>query len=255
MAVPLPGVMPLRGPSALNDSIVYNVPAAMVDAHRGRNLIVRSRDPAELVHRLAAHGPEGVAYLQVLGTGGDVEELLRCEDPVPVDLVLEDPVVDLPRLYRYSPLLADRPVRVSVPRDDRVRQGGEAGPLLEFRGETGAFPAGAGTDGRPCSWSRTINLHQSTVAQPVEYFHTVFAAFCRCEPVSLWAVQEEDPCLNRFVTDQGAETISRRFARADLKPDPVSFLDAFIEGLLSEQHECHACRFFEICLGHFKLAP
>lgn len=36
-------------------------------------------------------------------------------------------------------------------------------------------------------------LHRSSVSVPVEFIHSLFLAFFRQEPVSLWAVQEEDP--------------------------------------------------------------
>ena len=99
----------------MSDSIVYNIPDTMIEAYRGRNLIVRGHDPSMMVQRLATHDLERVEYLQILGTGGNLDGLMRWEHAVPVDLVVQNPEADLPLLYRYSTMRAERPVRVSVP--------------------------------------------------------------------------------------------------------------------------------------------
>ena len=97
------------------ESIVYNIPATRIEAYRGRDLIVRSHDPSELLKKLVLGDLKRIACLQILGTGGSIDPLLRWGPSIPVDLVVQDPEADLPLLYRYAPLPADRPVRVSVP--------------------------------------------------------------------------------------------------------------------------------------------
>ena len=99
----------------LSDSIVYNIPDTMIEAYHGRNLIVRGHDPSVMVQRLATHDVETLAYLQILGAGGNLAGLMRWEHAVPVDLVVKNPETDLPQLYRYSTMRAERPVRVTVP--------------------------------------------------------------------------------------------------------------------------------------------
>ena len=111
----LPDALREQGCRALSDSIVYNIPVTLIEAYRGKNLVVRGHDALVIVHALATHDPEKVQYLQIPGTGGDIDSLMRWEHAVPVDLVVQNPEVDLPLLYRYSILRAERPVRVSVP--------------------------------------------------------------------------------------------------------------------------------------------
>lgn len=65
-------------------------------------------------------------------------------------------------------------------------------------------------------------------------------------------MQEEDPSRVRYITDQGRETISSRFAELELNEDLPSFMDKYFEGLLEEESECCNCKFFESCLGYFK---
>lgn len=235
----------------MKDSLVYNIPATMVEAYRGRNIIVRSRDPAEVVRRLAGYDMEGLAYLQILGAEANIDDLLRWEHPVPVELVIEDPEVDLPRLYRYSPVSADRPVRVSVPVTAGFSKVVKLALSLNFAVKLELFQPEPKLI-EPLLHIAEIYLRQSTISQPVDYIHSIFMAFYHGEPVSLWAVQEEDPSYNRFVTDKGLETISERFAGANLKGDLASFIKGFTEELLDEDRECGDCRFFRACLGYFK---
>jgi hypothetical protein len=235
----------------LNDSIVYNIPVSMLEPYRGRKLIVRSHDPAEIVQRLAAHDLENIAYLQVLGAGGNLDDLLRWEQPVAVDLVVENPEADLPLLYRFSPLLVDRPVRVSVPVAPGFGKVVTLALSLNFAVKLEPSQPSPGLIVELLQVAERY-LHQSTVSQPVEFLHSMFLAFYHEEPVSLWAVQEEDPSRDRFVTDQGVEIISKRLAGVDLKHDLTTFITGFTEELLEEKRECRDCRFFEVCLGYFK---
>lgn len=235
----------------MKDLIVYNIPVTMIEAYHEREIIVRSNDPSQIIQKLATHNLERIAYLQILGTGGNLDDLLRWEEPIPVDLVIENPEVDLPLLYRYSPLLVDRPVRISVPVAPGFAKVVKLALSLNF--PVKLEPSQPGPE-RVEELLHVADhyLHQSAVSQPVEYIHSLFWAFYHAEPVSLWAVQEEDPSRNRFVTDHGVETISKRFAGVALKHDLTSFLKGFTQELLSEKLECGDCRFFEVCLGYFK---
>jgi hypothetical protein len=235
----------------LSDSIVYNIPVTMIEAYRGRNLVVRCDDPSTLVQRLATHDLERLAFLQVLGVGGNLDGLMRWEHPVPVDLVVQNPRADLPLLYRYSTMPAVRPVRVSVPVVPGFSKVVKLALSLDFAVKLEL------SQPEPAAMEELLHvaglyLHQSTVSQPVEFIHSMFLSFYHGDLVRLWTVQEEDPALVRYVTDQGAETLSPRFAGVDLKYGVVSFIKAFTEELLSEKQECSDCGFFENCRGYFK---
>jgi len=223
----------------------------MIEAYRGRNLVVRGSDPSTMVRILAAHDPERIAYLQVLGAGGDLDGLLRWERPVPVDLVVRNLEEDLPLLYRYTTLSADRPVRVTVPIAPGFGKVVKLALSLDF-----AVKLELCTQG-PASTAELLQvadlyLHQSTVSRPVEYIHSIFLAFYRGDPVTLWTVQEEDPSRMRYITDGGKETISERFAGVELNEDLSSFVERSADGLIEDGGECNDCRFFASCLGYFK---
>ncbi len=95
-------------------------------------------------------------------------------------------------------------------------------------------------------------LHQPMVSQPIEYFHSMFLAFYRSEPLTLWAVQEEDPAYFRYISDDGEETISRRFAGTKVGHDIARFPNRFKKELVAERGECSRCEFLENCFGYFK---
>jgi hypothetical protein len=97
-----------------------------------------------------------------------------------------------------------------------------------------------------------LYFHQTTVSKPVEFIHSIFWSFYNRNPVTLWAIQEEDPARFRYITDLGVETLSRRLAGVESKYGVASFIREFTEELLSEKQECGDCAFFENCAGYFK---
>jgi hypothetical protein len=75
-------------------------------------------------------------------------------------------------------------------------------------------------------------------------------AFYDQSAITLWAIQEEDPALVRYVTDDGVEIVSPRFAGT---PDAVaSSLNDFQNALMAERCERCGCEFWEQCGGYFK---
>jgi len=223
----------------------------MIAAFSGRDIIVRSIDPSEMIQRLDQVDLKRIAYLQILGTGGDMDSLMRWEHPIPVDLVVQHPESDLPLLYRYAPLIAERPVRVSV----RVAAG--FSKVVKLALSLNFTVKLEMSQPEPALIQELLQvvalyLHQSTVSQPVEFIHSIFWSFYNKNPVTLWAIQEEDPARIRYITDLGVETLSRRFAGAALKYGVASFIQEFTEALIGEKQECGDCEFFENCAGYFK---
>ena len=247
----MPDARRTKGGGVLRDSIVYNIPVTMIEAYRGQNLVVRCHDPSVIIQRLATPDLEKVKYLQVPVTGGDIDSLVHWECGVPVDLVVQNPEADLPLLYRYTTLPHERPVRVTVPVAPGFSKVVRLALSLDFAVKLGpSQPSPALME--ELFLVASLYLHQSTVSQPVEYIHSMFLAFYHGDPVVLWALQEEDPSRMRYITEQGTETISSRFAGVEPNRDLPSFIDKFAEGLLKEGSECIDCEFFPGCLGYFK---
>lgn len=235
----------------MTDSVVYNIPVSMVETYAGRSLIVRSRDPAEIVEGLSMEDLARVSYVQVLSIHPDLERLTLWGQNIPVDLVVQDPERDLPLLYQCSSLLARHPVRVSVPVAPGFSKVVKLAVSLNFAVKLQVFqpdPFLFEELSRAAHWY----LRHATVSQPIEYFHSLFLAFYRGDPVTLWAIQEEDPSHNRYITDEGKETLSKRFAEGDLKGEVTSFVTRFRDELIAEERECSSCEFLGNCSGYFK---
>jgi hypothetical protein len=95
-------------------------------------------------------------------------------------------------------------------------------------------------------------LHSTKVRQPIDPFQTLLLSFYRHAPMSLWEIAEEDPVQVRYITDDGEETISKRFAGTEFEVDVADFVKNHSQQLLAEKRQCHQCEFFSRCEGFFK---
>jgi hypothetical protein len=95
-------------------------------------------------------------------------------------------------------------------------------------------------------------LHHSSVSQPVEFFHSTLLSFYHHDPVTLWNVQEEDPAILRYVTEDGRETVARRLVNGSAPGDLSYFVARLGAELLAARGECANCEFFTNCGGYFK---
>jgi hypothetical protein len=87
---------------------------------------------------------------------------------------------------------------------------------------------------------------------PVDIVISLLLAFYWGERTTLWSIQEEDAAQVRYVTEDGQETISSRFADVPLPHGAGSFLAEHQRALLAEKSECAGCEFFGPCGGYFK---
>ena len=96
-------------------TVVYNIPVHLVPAYRGREVLVRSQDPAELVQALPDSDIEKLVSVQLLSLTADVDALADWGYGVPVELIMLSPDTEFSLLYRHAKLLDKHPVRVSIP--------------------------------------------------------------------------------------------------------------------------------------------
>ena len=235
----------------MTDTLVYNIPASLIGEFAGRDVIVRSRDPAELVNGLTPPRLPHVRFIQLLATPQDISVLEPWGAGIPIDIVLTDPVIDFISLYNYATLRETHAVRVTVPIVPGFGKAVRLAVALEFAVKLNL------TQPEPeliSELSDTLDfyLHGTKVQQPIEFFHSMLTSFFQPVPFSMWEVNEEDPAQVRFVTDDGEETISRRFA-GSLRPSDIDqFLDRFNSQLMAEKRECDACDYYSRCGGYFK---
>jgi hypothetical protein len=231
--------------------IVYHIPLAQLAAYRGRRLIVRSDDARALVACLGAGDLDNLAYVQLRSLPGDSSDLIHWGEGLAIELRLDDPAQDFARLYRHAKLLDNHPVRVALPVVAGFEKAVKLALSLQFavRLHIGQ-PQPALIE--PLARLLDDYLHRPTVAQPIEYFHSLLLGLCHQEPVSLWTIQEEDPALLRYVDEQGVERLPGKLAESDPGHEPAGFVERWSDSLLAEGAECAGCPFFAPCRGYFK---
>ncbi|NEV64331.1 hypothetical protein [Thiorhodococcus minor] len=233
------------------DSIVYHVPLERLSAYRGRHLIVRSDNPHALVDRIGAVDLDDLAYVQLCSLPSGSEALIHWAEGLGVELVLESPADDFARLYEYAKLLDNHPVRVLLPVEPGFEKAAKLAASLQF-----AVRLQVGQPAVPLieSLAQVLDdyLHRPTVGQPIDYFHSVLLGLCHRQPISLWAIQEEDPALVRHVDAGGKERLPGKLAGADVGVRPGAFVEQWARRLRTEGAECAECPFFAPCRGYFK---
>lgn len=233
------------------DSIVYHVPLEHLSAYRGRRLILRSDDPQALVDRIGAEDLDNLAYVQLRSLPSGSDALIHWAEGLGIELVLGSPADDFACLYDYAKLLDNHPVRVLLPVESGFEKAAKLAASLQF-----ALRLQVGQPAPPLieSLARLLDdyLHRPTVGQPIEYFHSVLLGLCHRQPISLWAIQEEDPALVRHVNPGGEERLPGKLAGADVGVRPETFVEQWASRLRSEGAECAECPFFAPCRGYFK---
>jgi hypothetical protein len=235
-------------------TVVYHIPLHLVAAYRGRKVIVRAQDPAELVQALSERDREHLVGVQLLALTADVEALADWGPAVPVELAMFHPQEEFPLLYRHAKLLGKHPVRVSLPVVPGFSKAVKVATSLRFSVKLEVNQPDP-TVVEELRGVVAFYLHHPSVSQPVEYFHSTLLSFYHHDPVTLWDVQEEDPAVLRYVTEDGRETVARRFVNASagsVTDDLGSFVADLKTKLLAEGGECASCEFFAHCGGYFK---
>lgn len=234
------------------DPVTYNIPPELVTAYRGRSIVVRASDPGAIVKQLSGESLDLVQYVQLVSAGIDPESLTPLANwglGIPLDLVLNDPVVEFPLLYNFSKLVDKHPVRVSIAVKPGFTKAVKLALALNFAIKlVVGQPEPALID--EMREVLDLYLHRAQVAQPIDYFHGLFLSYFRQEPATLWSIQEEDPDQFCFVSDEGHETVSPRFAGIDPRGDTNDAEAA--EGGPHIALECDQCAFVDRCGGYFK---
>ena len=98
----------------MNNPLVYNIPAWMIDDYRNRNLIVRSASPSEIVSSLWHTDQNLIRFIQLLSDSADASVLEGTGDGIPIEVFLSDPG-EYQRLYKFVSLLDSHPLRIAIP--------------------------------------------------------------------------------------------------------------------------------------------
>ncbi len=235
---------------SMND-LIHEVSAERVAAHQGQRLIVRAREPAVLAAALTDEQLGRIVGARLLSLAVDSEPLNAWAPGLPMDLVMTDPDTEFPLLYRHAELLDHHPVRVIIP----VRPGFAKAVKVAISLHFAVWLEPGQPD--PARVEELVEvmafyLRQSTVAQPVEFFHSALLGFYHDDPAPLWVVLDTDPRYLRVVADDGAESLPGRLAGVTATIAADADLGEWITRVLATADECRSCEFLTNCGGYFK---
>jgi hypothetical protein len=212
--------------------IVYRVPLSLYAAYRRHAVIIRSHDPDALVAGCPEWERDRVVGIEIESLDADTEPLVTWGHGLPIELVMHDPVREFPLLYRHAALTEQHPVRVRIPVVPGFARAVRLASALELavRLEVTQPPPDLIDE---LATVADFYLHQSSCAQPIDYFHGVLLARYRGYRTTLWQVLDEDPAYIRYMADDGTLPLSR----------PVR---------LEPARECTTCDSWTVCGGYFK---
>jgi hypothetical protein len=232
-------------------TVVHNIPVRLAPHYAGQDVIVRTSDPLLLTESLREPDLEHLVSIQLLSLKTKVEPLATWGYAVPVELIMREPEEEYPWLYRHAKLLDKHPVRVLIPAVGNFSRAVKVSTSLQFsvKLEVGQISSDVA--------SELLNvldfyLHHPVLSQPVEFFHSALEGFYHQQPVELWDIQEENPSYVRYVTDDGAITLTREGPRVDAASNLGTFVSDLKTEILAARGECSSCEFFEHCGSYFK---
>ena len=185
-----------------SDQPVLCIPATLFHAFPDRTVVLRAADPAAARALLGPQVPARVLFLQLTDLTADLGPLCNWAEGLAIDLLMADPAAELPLLYRCTGLLDRHPVRVTVPLlpglASAVKLALSLGLAVRLAGHQLTPEVAAQARAALAAY-----LHNPTVAQPVEPFHSLLLAFLHNTPVDLWTELERDPAQVLILDDQG----------------------------------------------------
>lgn len=193
-------------------------------------VVVRTRE--EFAHWLL-HPEPGAMLLQVEGLITDPQGwalAAQGTQPIPIDVILEDPATEFSSLYRLVDVRNSRPVRVTIPARPGFMKALRLAaslslPVRLLPGQPDAAVLAELHD------AAEFYLRDPMVEVPVECFHSLLAVFFESETGTLWNFLEQEP-----------------------EPDSSSndSVEAHLCRIIASGGECATCRWQPVCAGYFK---
>jgi hypothetical protein len=223
------------------DASLAFLTAALAEEHHDGSCVVIVRTREEFLRWLREPIP-GLEWLQVEGLLGDhdVWAMAAQGSAAPaLDVILTDPAREFSDLYRLVDVRIVREVRVTMPATPGFTKALRLAAALQLRVRLlpGQPSAGALAE---LTEAAHFYLHDPMVETPVEFFHSLLAAFRGMGDGTLWRFLEEDPAVFSHRDAAG---------RALRAPD---FIETYLTRLLNDGAECATCRWQSVCAGYFK---
>jgi hypothetical protein len=233
-------------------NMVYKIPLELGPSYKDQNIVVRSADAGALVKAAQNDTHRRIMRIQLLNPRRGVEDAGLLPTSMPIDLCLTESRELSGVKPEWTKLAKSHTVRLVVPvvhgfrkvMKDALQAGLRVKLEIDQPDEESV---------RELMDGFIFFTQELDVKEPVDLFFGLFRSFFSKKVESLWEIQEEHPHLSRYVTDTGAETISKRLESADLSGDLSTFLADHKLRLFVNRSECCSCRFFDRCEGYFKV--
>ncbi len=215
--------------------------AAQAEQYREGLFVVIVRTRNEFSRWLQNPAP-GLEWLQVEGLLADPDVwALAAQGAVKtqLDVILSDPATEFSSLYRLVDVRIVRPVRVTIPARPGLMKALRLAASLQI--PVRLLPGQPGV-GILAELTEALNFYlcDPMVDAPVEFFHSVLAAFRHMGEGTLWDFLEQDPAVF-FHRDEAGHALQ-----------PADFVEAHLTGLINRGAECSECRWQPVCAGYFK---
>lgn len=172
----------------------------------------------------------------------------RVKSDVALDVVVSDPLVEYPMLYRLVDVSNTRAVRVTIP----VRKGFLKALRLAsaLHLPVRLLPTQPDEEQlQELMEAVDFYLHDPMVEAPIEFFHSVIGWRIGETPTDLWLALEQDPAA--FARLDEAGNLQLPSQGGDGRGD--TFVKDHIDRLERAKSECVTCAWRDFCLGYFKL--
>jgi hypothetical protein len=232
--------------------MIYTIPLELVPSYKDRDIVVRSADAGALVNAAQKDSDKRIKRVQLLNPRRGVEKLSLLPGSMPIDLCLAEAGALNGLSSEWTKLARSHALRLVVPVipgfGNLMKAALRAGLRVKLEIDQ---PDNESVDELMDGF--IFFTQELDVKEPVDLFFGLFRSFFTKQVESLWKIQEESPLSSRYVTNAGAETISKRLESIDLPGDLSTFLADHKLKLFVNKEECCSCRFFDRCEGYFKV--
>lgn len=223
------------------DTTLVFLPAKLAEETRAGPFVVIVQKREEFLRWLQTPLP-GVQWLQVEGLLAEQEvwdSAARGSSKLPFDVILADPATEFANVYQLADVRLGRRTRVTMPAVPGFTKALRLAvslhlPVRLLPGQPSAAEL------VELEGAAELYLRDPSVEEPIEFFHSVFAAMRGATPGTLWSILERDPAIFTHTDAAGRALIARDFVATRLR------------GLIEAGAECVECQWRGLCAGYFK---
>ncbi len=231
--------------------LIYNIPARLRRNYSDKTVVVRSGDAQAIVEAFSQASPENLWSIQILSMDCDTEALLHLPQSLLIDLVVCRPATQFPKLYRFAELTRKHQLRMSIKAVPGMTKAVKIAQALNFSVKLELNQPEAPVIEELLALSEYY-LRGSTVSNPIEPFHSLFLSFYSNRPTSMWSLQEEDPAVDRYITEDEGVALSERLVSLGIPEEQLAISIERRTAAYRESDECATCEFWSRCEGYFK---